>query len=144
MEYTKLGNTGLTVSRICLGCMSYGEGNWRAWTLDRKASREHFELALNAGITFFDTADIYSNGSSEEITGHWLGEMADRDDVVIATKLHGPMGAGHNRQGLSRSCRRLPTSADSRSRWISGHAAAPRLAGMPRPTPAATACCASA
>ena len=102
MEYTKLGNTGLTVSRICLGCMSYGEGNWRAWTLDRKASREHFELALNAGITFFDTADIYSNGSSEEITGHWLGEMADRDDVVIATKLHGPMGAGHNRQGLSR------------------------------------------
>ncbi len=102
MEYTKLGNTGLTVSRICLGCMSYGEGNWRQWTLDKQAARAHFELALNAGITFYDTADVYSNGSSEEITGHWLGEMADRDDVVIATKLHGPMGSGHNRRGLSR------------------------------------------
>ncbi len=102
MEYTRLGNSGLTVSRICLGCMSYGEGGWREWTLDTQAAREHFEAALEAGIIFFDTADIYSNGSSEEITGHWLGEMANRDDVVVATKVHAPMGPGHNRHGLSR------------------------------------------
>lgn len=112
MEYTKLGNTGLTVSRICLGCMSYGEGDWREWTLDTAAAREHFSLAIESGVTFFDTADVYSNGSSEEITGHWLGEMAARDDVVIATKVHGAMeyekknygvgGPNHNRQGLSR------------------------------------------
>jgi 1-deoxyxylulose-5-phosphate synthase len=110
MEYAKLGNTGLTVSRICLGCMSYGEGDWREWTLDTAAAREHFALAIESGVTFFDTADVYSNGSSEEITGHWLGEMAARDDIVIATKVQGPMSYGieasgatnHNRQGLGR------------------------------------------
>ncbi|MCE2485995.1 MAG: aldo/keto reductase [Desulfurellaceae bacterium] len=102
MEYTRLGNTGLTVSRICFGCMSYGDGKWREWTLDADEAREHFALALEAGVNFFDTADVYSIGVSEEITGRWLGEMAARDDIVLATKVNGPMGPGPNRRGLSR------------------------------------------
>ena len=78
MQYTKLGNTGVTVSRICLGCMSYGGGelpSWtmrRDWALDAKEAREHFSVALEAGVNFFDTADVYSVGASEEITGRWL------------------------------------------------------------------------
>ena len=102
MEYTRLGNTGLTVSRICFGCMSYGDGKWREWTLGADEAREHFALALEAGVNFFDTADVYSIGVSEEITGRWLGEMASRDDIVLATKVNGPMGPGPNRRGLSR------------------------------------------
>ena len=102
MEYTRLGNTGLTVSRICFGCMSYGDGKWREWTLGVDEAREHFALALEAGVNFFDTADVYSIGVSEEITGRWLGEMAARDDIVLATKVNGPMGPGPNRRGLSR------------------------------------------
>ena len=102
MEYTRLGDTGLTVSRICFGCMSYGDGKWREWTLGADEAREHFALALEAGVNFFDTADVYSIGVSEEITGRWLGEMAARDDIVLATKVNGPMGPGPNRRGLSR------------------------------------------
>jgi 1-deoxyxylulose-5-phosphate synthase len=102
MQYAKLGNTGITVSRICLGCMSYGDGKWREWTIDADAAREHFAVALEAGVNFFDTADVYSIGVSEEITGRWLGEMASRDDIVVATKVHGAMGRGSNRRGLSR------------------------------------------
>ena len=102
MQYTKLGNTGITVSRICLGCMSYGDGKWRAWTVGPDVAREHFAAALEAGVNFFDTADVYSTGVSEEITGRWLGEMATRDDIVVATKVNGPMGPGPNRRGLSR------------------------------------------
>jgi aryl-alcohol dehydrogenase-like predicted oxidoreductase len=102
MEYTKLGNTGMTVSRICLGCMSYGDKKWREWTIDASAAREHFAAALEAGINFFDTADVYSIGVSEEITGRWLNEMASRDDIVLATKVNGAMGPGPNRRGLSR------------------------------------------
>jgi len=102
MQYAKLGNTGLTVSRICLGCMSYGDGKWREWTISGEEARDHFVAALHAGVNFFDTADVYSIGVSEEITGRWLGEMATRDDIVIATKVHGPMGKGPNRRGLSR------------------------------------------
>ncbi|MGH7962425.1 MAG: aldo/keto reductase [Candidatus Binatia bacterium] len=102
MQYTKLGNTGVTVSRICLGCMSYGDGKWREWTIGADEAREHFAVALEAGVNFFDTADVYSTGVSEEITGRWLGEMAARDDIVVATKVHGPMGPGPNRRGLSR------------------------------------------
>jgi aryl-alcohol dehydrogenase (NADP+) len=102
MQYTKLGNTGVTVSRICLGCMSYGDGKWRAWTVGADEAREHFAAALEAGVNFFDTADVYSTGVSEEITGRWLGEMAARDDIVVATKVNGPMGRGPNRRGLSR------------------------------------------
>ena len=108
MQYTKLGRTGMTVSRICLGCMSYGGGkqpNWarpRDWALSKEEAREHFAAALEAGVTFFDTADVYSVGLSETITGHWLGEMAQRDDIVVATKVNGAMGPGLNRRGLSR------------------------------------------
>ena len=108
MQYTKLGNTGITVSRICFGCMSYGGGKmpaWsmqRDWALDADQAREHFAIAVESGINFFDTADVYSNGGSEEITGRWLGEMAARDEIVLATKLHGPMGPGPNKRGLSR------------------------------------------
>jgi len=108
MQYTKLGNTGVVVSRICLGCMSYGGGeqpSWamrRDWALGADEAREHFSVALEAGVNFFDTADVYSVGGSEEITGRWLREMASRDDIVVATKACGAMGPGPNRRGLSR------------------------------------------
>ena len=102
MQFSKLGNTGTTVSRICLGCMSYGDKKWREWTIGADEAREHFAVALEAGINFFDTADVYSTGVSEEITGRWLAEMAARDDIVLATKVNGPMGPGPNRRGLSR------------------------------------------
>src|SRR5271168_4278244 len=108
MQFTKLGSTGTTVSRLCLGCMTYGGGelpSWtmrRDWALDADAAREHFALALESGINFFDTADVYSVGGSEEITGRWLNEMASRDDIVVATKVHGAMAPGPNRHGLSR------------------------------------------
>ena len=104
MRYVKLGNTGLEVSRICLGCMSFGEsgrGN-HDWTLDDETSRPFIERALESGINFFDTANVYSLGSSEEIVGRALADMADRDEVVIATKVHGPMRSGRNAMGLSR------------------------------------------
>jgi len=108
MQYTKLGNTGITVSRICFGCMTYGGGPqppWamrRDWALGAEEAREHFAVALEAGVNFFDTADVYSVGASEEITGRWLGEMTVRDDIVVATKVFGAMGPGPNRRGLSR------------------------------------------
>ncbi len=104
MEYTTLGKTGLQVSRICLGCMSYGEpgrGN-HAWSLDENTSQPFFRQALDAGINFFDTANVYSHGSSEEITGRALLGLTDRDNVVIATKVHGEMHPGPNGRGLSR------------------------------------------
>src|SRR5215467_7263312 len=101
MQYTKLGNTGLTVSRLALGCMSYGGGeipSWspmtRGWQVIKEDARAHFALALESGVNFFDTADVYSVGLSEEITGHWLREMAIRDDIIVATKAEGPMGPG--------------------------------------------------
>jgi aryl-alcohol dehydrogenase-like predicted oxidoreductase len=109
MKYTTFGKTGITVSRLCLGCMSYGGGdlpNWalgtRGWHVNKEDAREHFAIALEAGINFFDTADVYSIGRSEEITGAYLNEMASRDDIVVATKVHGAMGPGPNRRGLSR------------------------------------------
>jgi 1-deoxyxylulose-5-phosphate synthase len=109
MQYTTLGRTGVTVSRLCLGCMSYGGGeipSWasgtKGWHVGKADAREHFKLALESGINFFDTADVYSVGLSEEITGAHLKELASRDDIVVATKVHGPMGAGPNRRGLSR------------------------------------------
>jgi 1-deoxyxylulose-5-phosphate synthase len=104
VEYTRLGHTGLTVSRISLGCMSYGEpsrGN-SPWSLDEEASLPFFRQALDAGINFFDTANVYSAGSSEEITGRALLKLAARDDLVIATKVHGTMRPGPNGGGLSR------------------------------------------
>jgi len=104
MEYARLGNTGLQVSRVCLGCMSYGDPARGAhtWSLDEDTSREFFRQALDAGINFFDTANVYSAGSSEEITGRALLGLAARDDVVIATKVYGRMRPGPNGQGLSR------------------------------------------
>ncbi len=109
MQYTKLGKTGITVSRLCLGCMSYGGGpvpDWaqgtRGWHVNKEDAREHFKIALEAGINFFDTADVYSAGQSEEITGLYLREMASRDDIVVATKVHGVMGKSPNQRGLSR------------------------------------------
>ena len=102
MQYAKLGRTGLSVSRICLGCMSYGDKKWRDWVLTVEDAREHFAEALEAGVNFFDTANVYSVGVSEEITGRWLGEMANRDEIVVATKVYGPMSSGQNRGGLSR------------------------------------------
>ena len=104
MEYTKLGSTGLDVSRICLGCMSYGEsdrGN-HEWSLGEQESRPFIRAALDAGINFFDTANVYSAGSSEEIVGRALADMGDRDELVIATKVHGRMAPGPNGAGLSR------------------------------------------
>ena len=102
MKFARLGNSGLEVSRICLGCMSYGDPSWRPWTLDQVAAREHFAVALEAGINFFDTADMYSKGVSEEVTGRILGELANRDEVVIATKVYFAVADGSNRRGLSR------------------------------------------
>jgi 1-deoxyxylulose-5-phosphate synthase len=104
MDYVNLGTTGLKVSRICLGCMSYGDpdrGN-QPWSLDADTALPFFRQALDAGINFFDTANVYSAGSSEEITGKALLSMAPREELVIATKVHGRMGPGPNGQGLSR------------------------------------------
>ena len=104
MQHTRLGATGLEVSRICLGCMSFGtpDRGGHSWTLDEEASRPLIKQALEAGITFFDTANVYSDGSSEEIVGRALGDMARREDVVLATKVHGRMRPGPNGAGLSR------------------------------------------
>ncbi|MDE2851964.1 MAG: aldo/keto reductase [Acidobacteriota bacterium] len=104
MKYTKLGSSGLEVSRICLGCMSFGEESPGAhdWSLDEAASRPIIEKALDLGINFFDTANAYSIGSSEEITGRALRDMANRDEVVIATKVFFPIRRGRNARGLSR------------------------------------------
>ncbi len=103
MEYARLGSTGLKVSRICLGCMSYGQPvKGMSWELDEEASRPYIQRALELGINFFDTADVYSKGSSEEILGQALKDFAKRDEVVIATKVRQPMGPGPNDYGLSR------------------------------------------
>ncbi len=102
MRYTRLGNTGLTVSRICLGCMSYGSSKWRPWVLDEDAARPFFRRAVEYGVNFFDTADMYSLGASEEVTGRALREYARRDEIVLATKVFFPMGDGPNMSGLSR------------------------------------------
>ena len=103
MEYVRLGSTGLKVSRICLGCMSYGSSKWRPWVLDEEAAKPFFRLALERGINFFDTADVYSLGASETVTGRALKEFAQRrTDLVIATKVNSKMGDGPNEKGLSR------------------------------------------
>ena len=102
MDHVRLGNTGLKVSRLCLGCMTYGSSKWRPWVLDEEASLPFFKRALEAGINFFDTADVYSQGESERVTGKALKTYAKRHEVVIATKVNGPMGADPNNRGLSR------------------------------------------
>ncbi|MBK8019481.1 MAG: aldo/keto reductase [Betaproteobacteria bacterium] len=104
MEFTRLGNTGLKISRICLGCMSYGapERGRHPWTLDEETSRPFVRKALDLGINFFDTANSYSEGTSEEIVGRALRDFADRDEIVVATKVFFPTAKGHNTAGLSR------------------------------------------
>jgi aryl-alcohol dehydrogenase (NADP+) len=103
MEYTTLGSTGLKVSRICLGTMTYGSKKWRQWVLDEAESRPFIQRALEAGINFFDTADMYSVGASEEVLGRALKDFGgSRDKLVIATKVYNPMGDDPNQRGLSR------------------------------------------
>lgn len=103
MQYTRLGSTGLQVSRICLGTMTYGSKQWREWVLEEEESKPFFRRAFEHGINFFDTADMYSVGVSEEITGRALREFGpSRDKVVIATKVFNPMGEDPNLRGLSR------------------------------------------
>lgn len=104
MEYVNLGQTGLKVSRVCLGCMTYGvpERGAHPWSLDEEASRPFITRALELGINFFDTANTYSDGTSEEIVGRALRDFARRDEVVIATKVFYPMREGPNARGLSR------------------------------------------
>ena len=104
MKYVKLGNSGLEVSQICLGCMSFGESGMgtHAWTLNEETSRQFMKNSLDAGINFFDTANVYSLGTSEEFVGRALRDYALRDEVVVATKVHGTMRKGRNAAGLSR------------------------------------------
>ena len=102
MQYVRLGQTGLRVSRVCLGTMTYGNSQWRDWILNEEDAKPFYKRALDAGINFFDTADVYSLGASEEVTGRALRDYAKRDDVVIATKVYSPMGGGPNERGLSR------------------------------------------
>jgi len=104
VEYVKLGNSGMDVSRLCLGCMSFGvpERGSHSWVLDEEGSRPIIKRALGLGINFFDTANVYSDGTSEEIVGRALKDFANRDEVVLATKVHGRMHKGPNGAGLSR------------------------------------------
>jgi aryl-alcohol dehydrogenase-like predicted oxidoreductase len=104
MQYINLGKTGLKVSRICLGCMSYGDPSDqnRTWVLRDEESRPFFRQALDSGVNFFDTANVYSIGVSEEITGRALKAFAKRDEIVLATKVHGQMRPDPNGRGLSR------------------------------------------
>ena len=102
MQYTNLGKSGLKVSRICLGMMSYGTSKWRDWVLDEDESRPFIQRSLELGINFFDTADMYSLGVSEEVTGRALKDFARREEVIIATKVYHPMSDQPNDRGLSR------------------------------------------
>ena len=103
MEYTNLGSTGTRVSRICLGCMTYGSKKWREWVLDEEQGRPFIQRALELGFNFFDTADMYSLGRSEEVLGRALKDFGpSRDKLVIATKVFFPMGDDPNQKGLSR------------------------------------------
>ena len=104
MDYIKLGKTGLKVSRLCLGCMTYGvpERGSHPWSLDEDQSRPFIARALELGINFFDTANVYSDGTSEEILGRAIRDLARRDEIVIATKVYGQMRPDPNGRGLSR------------------------------------------
>jgi aryl-alcohol dehydrogenase-like predicted oxidoreductase len=102
VQHVRLGSTGLKVSRLCLGTMTYGSPSWRPWILDEAASRPFIQRALELGIDFFDTADMYSVGASEEVLGRALRDFAKRDQVVVGTKVFNPMGEGPNDRGNSR------------------------------------------
>ena len=101
MQYTNLGKTGLKVSRLCLGMMTYGSKKWREWVLEEKEAKPFVKRALETGINFFDTADVYSTGESERITGNLLKDIK-RENIIIATKVHGQMSNDPNDHGLSR------------------------------------------
>jgi aryl-alcohol dehydrogenase-like predicted oxidoreductase len=118
MEYTRLGSSGLVVSKVVLGCMGFGDPDrgHHAWSIGLDASRPLIRQALDAGITTFDTANVYSHGASEEIVGQLLGEFATRDEVVIATKVNGRMGPGPNGAGLSRGA--IMTQVDASLRRL--------------------------
>ncbi|MFC0531908.1 aldo/keto reductase [Phytohabitans kaempferiae] len=117
MDYVRLGSTGLKVSRICLGMMSYGSTQWREWVLDHDGAEPIVRRAVELGVTFFDTADVYSLGASEEITGKLLGTLFDRrEDYVLATKVYNPMSDGPNDRGLSR--KHIMASIDSSLRRL--------------------------
>src|SRR5260370_42240457 len=104
MDYLSLGNTGLKVSRLCLGCMSYGSSQRREWILDEEQSLPFFKQAIEAGINFFDTADMYSGGLSEEVTGRALKKPGlRREETVIATKVYYPIGHTPNQRGKSKN-----------------------------------------
>jgi aryl-alcohol dehydrogenase-like predicted oxidoreductase len=102
MKHVNLGATGLRVSRICLGMMSFGNDSDRPWVLNEELAEPIVRAAADGGITFYDTADVYSGGASEVATGRLLGKLFSRDQVVVATKVHGSMGPGENDRGLSR------------------------------------------
>ena len=102
MKYTKLGKTGLRVSKICFGCMTYGSSDWRPWVLNEAEAEPFFKHAIEAGVNFFDTANVYSLGASEEVTGKYLKKYADSEEIVLATKVFGVMSDGPNMRGLSR------------------------------------------
>jgi len=104
MKYVKLGKTGMDVSRICLGCMSYADGarGGHPWALDEESAQPFYRRAIEAGVNFFDTANVYSAGTSEEYLGRALAKYANRDEIVLATKVHGQTHEGPNRVGLSR------------------------------------------
>jgi len=102
MQYAHLGTSGLVVSRVCLGTMTYGTPQWRPWVLDEEASRPFIRRAVELGVNFFDTADMYSKGVSEEVLGRALRDFSRRGDVILATKVYFPMGPGQNDRGLSR------------------------------------------
>ncbi|HEX2618987.1 MAG TPA: aldo/keto reductase [Phototrophicaceae bacterium] len=116
MQYINLGNTGLKVSRLCLGMMSYGTSQWREWVLNEDASRPFVQKAVESGINFFDTANGYSNGVSEEVTGRLLREFVKRDEVVVATKVYFPTGDKPNQSGLSR--KHIMTEIDNSLRQL--------------------------
>ena len=102
MKYVRLGQTGMRVSRICFGCMSYGIKTWMPWVIEAEEARAHYARAIEAGINFFDTSNNYSFGESERLTGRYLKEMGRRDELVVASKVWGVMGPGPNQSGLSR------------------------------------------
>ena len=118
MDYIRLGRTGMEVSRICLGCMTYGDPNrgTHTWTLPEEQARPFLQRALELGINFFDTANTYSDGSSEEILGRAIRDFAKRDEVVIATKVYFPMSKGRNARGLSRKA--IMTNIDASLRRL--------------------------
>ena len=134
MEYVKLGSTGLDVSPICVGCMTFGEPDRgpHPWTLSEEESRPLIRAAIEAGINFFDTANVYSAGSSEEIVGRALAEYGSRDELVIATKVHGRMGDGPNRAGC-RARRSSPSATPACGGWAWTTSISTRsTAGTPR------------